>query len=66
MLIPGQPPLYKLKDKTALYTYQQLQIVSKDEKLPPSSIQRKFIVEKIDAKKIKGKMYYIGQMEKLF
>lgn len=58
-LMPNEPPLYKLKGKTALYTRGQLQIASDNEKLPPASVQEKFIIEKI-VKQIKkaGKIFY--------
>ena len=58
-LIPNNPPLYKIQGKTALYTKGQLQIASSDEKLPPSSVQEKYIIDKI-IKKInkKGKIFF--------
>ena len=59
-LMSGQPPMYKLKGKTALYTCGQLQVVNNDSKLPPPSVQVKFTVEKLlDKKKIKGKIHYL-------
>lgn len=58
-LMPNQPILYKLKGKSALYTKNQLQIVDINSKLPPLTIQKKFIIEKIIGKLQKnGKVYY--------
>lgn len=51
VLNPDNPPLYRLKGKTALYTRQQLQPVSDTVNLPPDTIQKKFIIEKIVGKK---------------
>lgn len=58
-IVPNQPPLYKVKGRTCLYTRNQLQVVSPNAKLPPASVQHKYIIEKIvGKKKIKGNVYY--------
>jgi hypothetical protein len=58
-IMPNQPPLYKLLGKTALYTRNQLQIVSENEKMPPATVQEKFKIKKILGKlKKNGKVYY--------
>jgi len=67
---PGDPPTYlldgthgTLKVEDVAYTRNQLQVIPKDEKLPPTSVIRgkpeHYIAEKIlDKKKIKGAIYY--------
>ena len=58
-LMPAEPPMYKIRGKTALYTRNQLQIVNADAKLPPASVQSKYVVEKIIGKtKLKNKVHY--------
>ena len=58
----GSSVLYKVSGddmtaKRALYPREQLQIVKSDEQLPPSTVQRKWIVEKIlDHKPKRGKI----------
>jgi hypothetical protein len=48
MLTPDEPPLYVITGKkNVMYTRQQLQPVPKDEKNPPTTLQKKFIVEKL-------------------
>ena len=69
LLTTGQPPLYQLDDgkdgidQRVAYTKQQLQVVDKNEELPPPKVIRgkpkTYKVEKIiGKKKIKGKIYY--------
>lgn len=58
-MMPNQPIMYKIKGKTALYTRNQLQIVSDDSKMPPSKVLEKHKVKKILGKIIKnGKIFY--------
>ena len=58
-LIPNQPILYKLEGYEPLYTREQLQIITKSI-LPPKSVQKKFIVDKIlEKKKIKNIIHYL-------
>lgn len=61
ILRPDQPPMYAVSNHpNVLYTKNQLQIVSGREQMPPDTTQRKFIVEKILAKKkVNGKVYYL-------
>jgi hypothetical protein len=54
-IIPNEPVFYKLEGLTALYTKPQLQPVSDVMKLPPASVQIKYIVDKIVAKKMEKK-----------
>lgn len=59
-MIPNQPIFYKLKGLNPLYTKSQLLPVSDAAKLPPRSVQNKFIIEKIiDKKKIKGLIHFL-------
>jgi hypothetical protein len=59
-IVPGQPVFYKLESLTPLYTKPQLIVVDKNSKLPPSSIQNKFIVDNIVGKrKVKNKVQYL-------
>jgi hypothetical protein len=57
---PGQPPMYQVDNNdNVAYTKNQLQVVSKDEKLPSEKILHKFIIEKIIKKvKLKNKIYF--------
>ena len=56
---PGLPPLYKISGRTNLFTREQLQVVSDNEKLPDATVQKKYIIEGIIGdKKIKNKTYY--------
>ena len=58
-LIPNQPILYKLEGYEPLYTSEQLQVITKSI-LPPKSVQKKFIVDKIlEKKKIKNIIHYL-------
>lgn len=61
LLSPNSPPLYLISGKHAVaYTKNQLQLIPKDEQLPPLSTQRKFVIEKILGKKtIKKKLHYL-------
>jgi hypothetical protein len=57
-LIPGQPPLYKVKGKKALYTRNQLQIVPEISEIPPE--RGTYYFEKIlDKRKHKNKIEYL-------
>lgn len=59
-LIPNQPVMYKIEGKNPLYTREQLQIIPDNSRLPPPSVQIKFIIDKIIDKKIeKRKTYYL-------
>ena len=60
LFYPGQPILYSVTEKPHTgYTYNQLQIVNKNEKNPPAESQKKFVIEKILSKKlIKNKIHY--------
>lgn len=52
--------MYRLDGKTALYSADQLMLVSDKLNLPPDTVQTKFIIEKILKKKtIKGKTFYV-------
>ncbi len=56
-LRPNQPPLYKITNRTNLFTKNQLQAVSEDAKLPPESVLDKYIIDKIlEKRKSKGKV----------
>jgi Integrase core domain/Chromo (CHRromatin Organisation MOdifier) domain len=58
-LMPDQPPLYKIKGRTALYTRNQLQVVNKNASLPPPKVQKKFVIEKIiNKRKNKNRIEY--------
>jgi hypothetical protein len=58
-VIPNQPVFYKLEGLTALYTKPQLQPVSDAMRLPPASVQVKFLIDKIVARKTeKKKVFY--------
>jgi hypothetical protein len=50
-MVPNQPVFYKLQGLTALYTKPQIQPVSAESKLPPASVQIKFIIEKLVGRK---------------
>lgn len=53
------PILYQVDDKPTSYTYNQLQFVRDTEKKPPTSVLRKYLVEKIVGKKMQNnKIYY--------
>ena len=55
----GQPPMYSLEGKTALYTRNQLIPVT-ESKMPPDNTQHKFIVEKLlERKKIKNVINFL-------
>jgi len=66
IIAPGEPPLYQLDGKENLgtaYTYNQLQVVPKDEQEPPRSVirgeQQQFTIKKIlDKKKEGNKIFY--------
>ena len=60
-LLPGQPPLYCVKNPTGvMFTKEQLQVASDNENLPPDTVKDKFIVEKIiGKKKIKNRINYL-------
>lgn len=72
MLLPDQPPLYQLNDiknpekidQTVAYTKNQLQVVPKGERPPPTSVIRgkpnTYVVKKLhDKKKIKNQIHYL-------
>ena len=59
-IVPNEPIFYKLEGLTALYTKPQLQPVNKESRLPPASVQIKYIVDKIEGKKmINKKLHYL-------
>lgn len=62
-LKPNQPPMYQLNNNSNVaYTRNQLQVVNKDEKMPPKSVLRKLIIDKIlDKVKIKNLVNYVVQ-----
>ncbi len=63
-LIPGQPVLYKVKGKKALYTRNQIQIINETSRYPPSSVQFKFVIDKIlKKKKVNGLFKYLVKWE---
>jgi hypothetical protein len=66
MIRPGQPPLYILDNHPVAYTKNQLQVVPKNEKVPPMSVIRgnptKWNIKEIlDKKKKYGKWVYTIQ-----
>lgn len=64
-VLPNQPVFYKLKDVKGkllkpLYTKHQLLVVSENSKMPPRTVQHKFIIEKVlDKKKMKGLIHFL-------
>ena len=60
MLKAGQPPMYRVSGiGDALYTREQLQLVSEDEKAPQKTSQKKWIIEKIVRKKcVNNRVFY--------
>jgi hypothetical protein len=56
---PNQPPMYKIKGRTCLYTRNQLQVVNVNAKLPPETVQNKFVIDKlVGKKKINNRVHY--------
>jgi len=58
-IIFGEPAImYQIDDKPTSYTYNQLQVVNSSDKLPPTSVLRRHLVDGIVGRKTMKKLIY--------